>query len=73
MTSSQSFAAQLDAPDPIVEGASILALWWRNSLFSALTPIRTSPAFASRERSFRMPPDGPNSPFAMLKSSKTNE
>ena len=70
---SQSFAAQLDAPDQIVDGRIDLGALVEEFLILSLDPYPHKPGVRFEGAEFSDAADEPNSPFAALKQLKENE
>jgi hypothetical protein len=69
----QSFAAQLDAPDPIVDGRIDLGALVEEFLVLNLNPYPRKPGVRFEGAEFSGAPDEAASPFAMLKKLKDGD
>jgi uncharacterized metal-binding protein YceD (DUF177 family) len=70
---SQSFAAQLDAPEPIVDGRIDLGALVEEFLVLNLDPYPRKPGVRFEETEFSSSPDEAASPFAVLKKLKDGD
>lgn len=67
---SQSFAARLDAPEPIVDGRIDVGALAEEFLVLSLDPYPRKPGVRFEGAAFSASPDAPESPFAALKKLK---
>jgi Large ribosomal RNA subunit accumulation protein YceD len=70
---SQSFAAQLDAPDPIVDGRMNVGALIEEFLILSLDPYPRKPGVRFEGAEFSSNPDAAESPFSVLKKLKDGE
>ena len=70
---SQSFAAQLDAPDPIVDGRMDVGALIEEFLILSLDPYPRKPGVRFEGAEFSSNPDAAESPFSVLKKLKDGE